>query len=122
MAQVERFKASHPLVSGFSGRPRNVNKRTQRAMDAIDGLVSGRIGAVRAEEAVTKEKLNSLDRLGREAGAGELTHRAAIDAMVDGDMFAAAAVQPYRDIVRVGKIEMLAHTIDAYCEESRRWW
>ena len=106
-----------PTPTGFAvGLPR----RTNRALQTIEHHTLVRMAAVQAEAIVQTEKLHEIDRLAREAMTGQALLSQWKDTLANGDPFLADELKFFTDTARLGKGEVIADAVSAYCRESQR--
>jgi hypothetical protein len=94
--------------------------RTSRALSRLEDQATLRMAGVQAEGMVQTEKLHEIDHLAREAMTGHAMLRRWSDTLAAGDVFLADELKFFTDTARLGKGEVLADTIDAFCREGRR--
>ena len=116
---MERFSGGDIVTAGpRTGLPR-YPRQTERALVAIDHRTITRAARVYQEEIVQNEKLKAIDHLAREAMTGQAMLNSFKNVLAGGDMFAAADLQFFADMAKIGKGEVIADTIDTYCDESK---
>jgi hypothetical protein len=106
--------ASHPAPLTPTARV------TQRGLERLELRTTMRMAGVQGEGMVQTEKLREVDALTREAMTGHAMLRRWSDALAGGDPFLADELKFFTDTARLGKGEIIADTIDAFCRESRR--
>jgi hypothetical protein len=94
-------------------------RQTRRALTKLDARTSLRLAHVQSEGLVQTEKAKEVDRLTREAMTGHAMLTQWRDTLAHGDLFLADELKFFTDMARIGKGEIIADTIDAFCRESR---
>jgi hypothetical protein len=87
---------------------------------AVDHRTLVRMARVQGEGLVQTQKVKEIDHLAREAMTGQAMLTNFKNVLAGGDMFVAADLQYFADMAKLGKGEVIADTIDSYCDESRR--
>jgi len=108
--------------SSSSGRVPTVavDRRTTRALIALEQQTVVRAAAVQAHAIVQNEKLHEIDHLTREAMSGQALLNQWAGTLAHGDPFLADELKFFTDVARMGKGEIIADTISDFCQEGRR--
>jgi hypothetical protein len=112
---VERFGSPVPAQ-----RDRRLPRHTERALATLEGQTLVRLAGVQAEGLVQMEKTREIDHLARAAMSGQAMLHRWRETLAAGDPALSSELLFFTDMARIGKGEIIADTIDAYCRESRR--
>lgn len=93
--------------------------RTRRELARLESETITRIARTQSTGIVQAEKVHELDNLSREAMTGQALLARHRDAISGGDVILNDELRYFSDLARVGKGEVIADTIAAFCRESR---
>jgi len=96
------------------------DRRTSRALTAIQRNTLVRMASVQGHAMVQTEKTHEVDRLTREAMSGQAMLSQWAATLAQGDAFMADDLKFFLDIAKMGKGEIIADTISDFCQEGRR--
>jgi hypothetical protein len=126
---VERLHRYPVLVPGHADRSASarafgierpfIQRQTERALARIQSHTVLRMASVQAEGLVQTEKAREIDHLTRDAMSGQALLAKWRDTLAAGDPFVSDELRFFTDMARLGKGEIIANTIDAYCRESQ---
>jgi hypothetical protein len=100
--------------------PAPVSRRTTKALGRLSDNTLVRMATVQAEEFVQVEKLKCIDNLARDAASGQAMLLQWTGLLSQGDPIVAAELHCFVDIARLGKMEIMADSVDSFCRESRQ--
>jgi hypothetical protein len=116
MPAIERFPLPDSPWRRDSDRQ---SRQTARTLAAIEHGTLVRLAKVQGEEVIQGQKLHSIDYLTREAMSGQALLGKWRDTLATGDPFVGDELRFFSDLARMGKGEVIADTISAYCREGR---
>lgn len=108
-----------PTVGGGSLGMR-LDRRTSRALSQVERKTLVRIASVQGHAMVQTEKMHEIDRLSREAMAGQAMLSRWAATLAQGDAFLADDLKLFSDLAKMGKAEIIADTVSDFCQEGRR--
>jgi hypothetical protein len=97
-----------------------MDRRTGRALTALEQRTVMRTAAVNAHAIVQNEKLHQIDHLTREAMSGQALLNQWAGTLAHGDPFLIDELKFFTDVARMGKGEIIADTISDFCQEDGR--
>ncbi len=109
-------------VEGSVGRVSSLvarDRRTVRGLSELERSTVMRSAAVRAHTVVQSQKLTEIDRLTRDAMAGQALLGRWAATLAQGDPFMADELKFFSDLARIGKGQVIADTITDFARESR---
>jgi hypothetical protein len=92
---------------------------TARALGEVGHRTTVRVANVQAEGIVQTEKVREVDHLTREAMTGQAMLNQFREVLAHGNLLEADGLRFFTDMARIGKGEIIADTISAFCRESR---
>ena len=95
------------------------DRRAARALVAVERQTLTRMATVRGHAMVQVEKVHEIDRLTREAMTGQAMLARWAATLAAGDPFIADEMKFFSDVAKLGKGEVIADTVSAYCQEGR---
>jgi hypothetical protein len=112
--ELERIRPTGLAGSG-SVPDRLRQRRTAQALSVVEHNAMIRMAEVQAEGYVQTEKLHEIDHLTREAMSGHAMLQGWARQLAGDDMILADELRFFTDTARLGKGEVLADTISAFC-------
>jgi hypothetical protein len=95
------------------------NARLRRELDRVGAETVVRVAQTQATGVVQSEKVRELDALAREAMTGQALLARQREVLAGADPLLYDELRFFSDLARVGKGEVIADTVQAYCRESR---
>lgn len=96
---------------------RPLDRRSNRALSVMERDTVVRAASVHARAIVQTEKLHEIDRLAREAMAGQAMLNQWASTLAHGDPFVADELKFFTDVARLGKGEVIADTVASFGRE-----
>lgn len=93
--------------------------RTRRELARLEADTICRVARTQSNGIIQAEKVHELDNLSREAMTGQALLARHREAIAGGDIILQDELRYFSDLARVGKGEVIADTISAFCRESR---
>jgi hypothetical protein len=117
---LERLSSTSPLVRTGGRYTPLISRRAGRALAGLTERTLIRVVDVQSEADVAIEKAKGIDQVARESMTGQAMLRRFSDVLSSGDPFIADELKTFTDLARLGKAEVVADLVDAYCREGRR--
>ena len=96
-----------------------LDRRTSRALTAIERRTLTRMAEVRGEAVVQIEKTHEIDRLTREAMSGQAMLVRWGQTLAQGDPFMTDDLRFFTDLTKMAKGEIIADTAATFSREGR---
>lgn len=94
-------------------------RRTSNALARLEADTVLRVAATQATGIVQAEKVRELDNLAREAMTGQAMLARQREVLAGNDPLLHDELRYFSDLSRIGKGEVMADTIAAFCREGR---
>lgn len=114
MSEVVRSTGPEARVLTVSG---GLDRRSGRVLAGLERDTVVRAASVHARAIVQTEKLHEIDRLARQAMAGQAMLNQWAATLSQGDPFVADELKFFTDVARLGKGEIIADTVASFGRE-----
>lgn len=122
----------HPELTSRPSLPAPVDRRTMRGLERLQASTAMllaqarsielvRVANAETEAIVATVKVQEVDRVTREAIAGQALLRHYSDTVAQGDAMLMDELRFFTDMARLGKGEIIADLVTDFCRESRRY-
>jgi len=121
MSQVQPYRPTSitPASRSASISELLANARVRRDIARVGAETVVRVAQTQSTGIVQTEKVHELDNLAREAMTGQALLARHREALAGADPMLADELRFFSDMARLGKGEVLADTVTAFCRESR---